>query len=361
MYHSLIGLACCSVEWPHRKLPPALKVHPTVLEFLDKDHSQQPDKDALLGDSHGIPAVDMLVVKLIRPYDSQDEKRAILYEALVGENEGCTSVHRLEAGIATRSLGAGTWSRTLNRLSSAARDVGCPATLAGMAEDIVVYKDSVELRHVDRYLRGGGEGAKHCLAQFVYRLSVDTRVVSITGQSIPRLLNYLAKGICQTGDPLSAPLQDGGLTGEGEVVGVADSGLNDWSCFFWDNSDVYSTPRVPRRSVGSTYYEKQRRKVIQYISHADGGDEVAGHGTHVVGTIVGKSLNEDYKMGNGVAPGAKVAFLDVQKSDSPYLSIPDMETQLLSTLYGSGARVMSNSWGGFAAGMCVLLVLFHFL
>ncbi|CAM9286969.1 unnamed protein product, partial [Ectocarpus fasciculatus] len=178
----------------------------------------------------------------------------------------------------------------------------------------------------------------------VQRLSADTRVVSVTGQSIPRLLNYLAKGICQSGDAQSAPLQDGGLTGEGEIVGVADSGLNDWSCFFWDNSDAYSTNR-------------QRRKVIQYISYADGLDEVAGHGTHVVGTIVGKSLNEDYKMGNGVAPGAKVAFLDVQKSDSPYLSIPDMDTQLLTTLYGSGARVMSHSWGGFAAGKSAWLIL----
>ena len=49
----------------------------------------------------------------------------------------------------------------------------------------------------------------------------------------------------------------------------------------------------------------------------------------------------------GVAPGAKVAFYDLQSSYSGYMSVPsDLSASLFSALYSAGARVMSNSWGG---------------
>jgi hypothetical protein len=49
----------------------------------------------------------------------------------------------------------------------------------------------------------------------------------------------------------------------------------------------------------------------------------------------------------GVAPGAKVAFFDMQDSSKGYLSAPqNLATSLFSPLYSSGARVFSNSYGG---------------
>lgn len=49
----------------------------------------------------------------------------------------------------------------------------------------------------------------------------------------------------------------------------------------------------------------------------------------------------------GVAPGAKVAFFDIEDGSSGVLSVPsDLSSGLLSPLRDTGARVMSNSWGG---------------
>lgn len=325
-------------------------MHPTVIDLLEKDHSVEVELEPMLDFRADTPAIDMIVVKFAVAFESDEHTKAAVREAesaWLSLSEPLGGPHMSHAAV-VQSLGRGSWGRVLRRLTGEALSEGCSSSLDSMASDVVYYRGHMELRHVDAYLQSGGDEAKRCLSLLVHRLSSDNRVLSVTGQSIPRLLNYLARGICQTGDPQSYPMSEEGLTGVGEIVGVADSGLNDGSCFFWDDSGKYSTNRVPRRSVGSTYVEADRRKVIQYISHADGDDEIGGHGTHVCGTIAGNTLNEDFIMGNGVAPDAKIAFLDVQASDNAYLSIPDLENQLLKTLYNAGARVFSNSWGGYA-------------
>jgi hypothetical protein len=364
-----------SAAWPSHKLPPALKVHQTVLDFFEKNHTpplyrseegegegegKGPELGALEG---GLPEADMLVVKFAFAHDSREEMEDAFRQAAAAwaGPAALASPFQMDETVSRKSLGTAAWGKLLATVSAAAAakaaaeaagDISSSpssCTLEEMSSDVVFYREYVELRHVDRFLRRGGDRAKHCLAQLVHQASSDSRVVSVTAQSIPRLLNYLARGICQSGESATAPLSAAGLTGAGEIVGVADSGLNDGSCYFWDNSGAYNSNRVARRSIGSTYVEGNRRKVIQYVSYADGADEVGGHGTHVVGTILGSSTNSDYAMANGVAPDAKVAFVDIQNSDSPYLSVPDIDSQLLSTMYGAGARVFSNSWGGFAS------------
>jgi hypothetical protein len=57
--------------------------------------------------------------------------------------------------------------------------------------------------------------------------------------------------------------------GEGQVVGVADSGLDDKSCFFYDNSNYYSSPYSTRQTYTSNTVEPKRRKVVLYIAYAD--------------------------------------------------------------------------------------------
>ena len=73
-----------------------------------------------------------------------------------------------------------------------------------------------------------------------------------------------------------------GITGKGQVCGIADSGLNDLSCFFYDGSSALSgsssSPHTPAyRGVltnRSGVIEPLRRKVIQYIAYADMTDEL---------------------------------------------------------------------------------------
>ena len=187
----------------------------------------------------------------------------------------------------------------------------------------------------------------YCFVKLIEVISSLSAVLSISAQSRPTLLNYDVRGLVQSGVATHAPLTDAGLLGEGQVVGVADSGLDDKSCFLWDNSNSYNSPYTTRNSGGGTL-EPLRRKVVQYTSYADGYDNAAGHGTHVVGTIVGNSINADFSRANGVAPAAKVAFYDVQKDGQAYLNMPGLRSSLFPTLYNAGARVFSNSWG--AAG-----------
>lgn len=191
-----------------------------------------------------------------------------------------------------------------------------------------------------------------CFLSLVEAFANHTGVFTVSIQERPVLLNYDARGSSQSGLATHTPYTDAGITGEGQIVGVADSGLNDLSCFFYDNSEAYSTPSTTRTAANTYTVEASRRKVIKYVSYADGADTFAGHGTHVTGTIVGNSIFGKYSAGNGVAPGAKVAFFDIQGGSSAYLNVPSLSSNVFKTLYMTGARVLSNSWGSSVSGSC---------
>ena len=68
------------------------------------------------------------------------------------------------------------------------------------------------------------------------------------------------------------PLWDLGLNGSGQVVGVADTGLDDASCFFRDAT----LGNVPRSAAAAASDPAQlvtdaaQRKVVQYVAFVDG-------------------------------------------------------------------------------------------
>ncbi len=82
------------------------------------------------------------------------------------------------------------------------------------------------------------------------------------------LFNHEAAWITQSGVDGHTPLWDLGLDGEGEIVGVADTGVDDRSCFFRD----YDYGPTPRNNASSPSVDSKYRKVVQYISYADGLD-----------------------------------------------------------------------------------------
>ena len=129
-----------------------------------------------------------------------------------------------------------------------------------------------------------------CLVKLLEVLSAQPNVLALSILPRPILLNYDARGLLQSGVAGKNPLTDIGLLGEGQVVGVADSGLDDKSCFFWDNSNSYSSVYTTRNNGGGGTLEANRRKVVQYTAYADGYDNAAGHGTHVAGIITGNSI-----------------------------------------------------------------------
>uniref|UniRef100_A0A7S2HNE7 subtilisin n=1 Tax=Helicotheca tamesis TaxID=374047 RepID=A0A7S2HNE7_9STRA len=140
--------------------------------------------------------------------------------------------------------------------------------------------------------------------------------------------------VTQSGIPNYKPIFDAGITGEGQIVAVSDTGLDINNCYF--EQSIFPSSRQ----------NNGRLKVVQYISHADSRDDNNGHGTHVCGTIAGYS--QEGSRGNGVAKNAKIAFMDIGVTGESFLRIPP-DIELLDTGRGGGyadnAHIHSVSWG----------------
>jgi serine protease AprX len=90
--------------------------------------------------------------------------------------------------------------------------------------------------------------------------------------------------------------------------------------------------------------------VIQYVSYGDSKDRSSGHGTHVAGTIAGSSdgIDSNNLKHGGHAPGAKIAFFDMEDSSHPENGIiypSPIGDYVFQAAYDAGARFHSNSWG----------------
>ena len=122
---------------------------------------------------------------------------------------------------------------------------------------------------------------------------LDMNVKSTLSKRRRSLLNYEATEVVQGGElagvNTETPFYDAGIDGTGQVVGSGDSGLDDRHCAFSASGKV-----AMKRSTTGDYAD------------------FSGHGTHVVGSIVG-SLTDDGSGSkyDGVAKGASVAFTDM--------------------------------------------------
>jgi subtilisin family serine protease len=140
-----------------------------------------------------------------------------------------------------------------------------------------------------------------------------------------------------------------GLRGEGQIVAVADSGLDQGST---DPSALHDD--FEDGTGGS-------RVVALFDLVGDGADDVnSGHGTHVAGSVLGNGLRSgsdpaDHNYPDtayvGMAPEAGLVFQAVERNyDGALTGIPADLNILFGQAYDAGARVHSNSWGGAVDG-----------
>lgn len=121
------------------------------------------------------------------------------------------------------------------------------------------------------------------------------------------------------------------LTGAGQVVAIADTGL--------DTGDM------------ETIHADIRGRLSRVYAHGRAGDwsDSSGHGTHVAGSALGNgSLSSSPKI-RGVAYGATLIFQSLEDADGD-LVVPSDLTTLFGQAYADendrrGARILSNSWG----------------
>jgi subtilisin family serine protease len=181
-----------------------------------------------------------------------------------------------------------------------------------------------------------------CILSLVIFLSIQAETIHISFVPKIKVHNVHASWIVQSGELGKFTLYSNGITGAGEIIGVADTGLDVNSCFF---KDPERDP-VSSSSWAIPTTDLKQRKVVQYIAYADESDVTSGHGTHVSGTLAGSSISADAADYNGVAYNSKIAFFDIGLSQNDYLQVPtDLEGVLLPPSYEIGSRIHSVSWG----------------
>lgn len=124
----------------------------------------------------------------------------------------------------------------------------------------------------------------------------------------------------------------GGLTGEGQLVAIADSGL-DTGRLDDIHPDLQSTPGKMPKVV-----------FLKSLAGRDVPDDPDGHGTHMAATIAGTGAASNGKF-RGVAPGASIYFQAILNKDGEP-EPPKNLADLFLPSYSAGARVHVDGWGG---------------
>jgi subtilisin family serine protease len=142
------------------------------------------------------------------------------------------------------------------------------------------------------------------------------------------------------------------LNGSGQLIAIADTGLDLSNCFFSYGQSITSANTNTRVDAGNlhTYWTIDDCSVCgQCPRSCSDFIDLEGHGTHVSGIAVGRA-NTALTHGaaaaaeNGLAHGASLFFQDISSS-SGIITPPAHLQQLFAPAYAAGARVHSNSWG----------------
>ena len=165
-------------------------------------------------------------------------------------------------------------------------------------------------------------------ARAAVELAAQPEVQWIEHRETPRFLNDRARAADRLDvDPARDAL---GLDGTGQIVGIADTGLDTGNVgtlhpdFAGRLIQVFDTGRLTNWS--DTFY----------------------HGTHVAGSVLGTGAASGGQF-RGAAPGARLVFQSIMTAAST-LNLPDDLNDFYQPPYAVGARVHSDSWGSAVAG-----------
>jgi subtilisin family serine protease len=137
--------------------------------------------------------------------------------------------------------------------------------------------------------------------------------------------NDITRWVIQSNQTNVNSIWDQGLHGEGQTVGIIDSGV-------WRGHDMFRDP------IDNTPGPNHRKLV--YYNSSQGINSSGSHGTHCAGTLAGdQSPITGSTFRNGVAYAAKMAFTNLGDINGIGLY------NALTAHHGVGARVHSNSWG----------------
>jgi hypothetical protein len=155
------------------------------------------------------------------------------------------------------------------------------------------------------------------------------------------------------------------LTGRGEIVAVADTGLDTGQA-----KTVHLDFRDRVKAIQDFPLAGSLTPLVENPGGSDGpGDLYSGHGTHVSGSVLGNgalAISLGLDPIQGVAPEAELVFQAIEQTplwntegilyflsnhgqlppSHGLFGIPDDLQELFQAAYAEGARIHSNSWGG---------------
>ncbi|UGV41649.1 PKD domain-containing protein [Methanococcoides orientis] len=203
---------------------------------------------------------------------------------------------------------------------------------AGQVDIIVMLFDSKDNEHIFNEITGlGGEivdDSGDIIRVRINKMNISY-IAALDGISWiekyvqPVILNDVAAGIIN----VSYVQDTHGLTGSGQIVAVADTGLDTGV----DDSSMH---------------DDLEGRINALIDLSDNGaaDIYTGHGTHVAGSVLGDGSNSSGQF-KGMAPEARLVFQAVEDADESLGGIPANLSYLFQQAYDLNARIHTNSWG----------------
>ena len=145
-------------------------------------------------------------------------------------------------------------------------------------------------------------------------------VAAIEEISLPRPLDRIARQILKLEQGGKAVLR---FEGDGQIIGIADTGLDD------------QHPDFRGRIVGITTWGRP-----------DDHSDPEGHGTHVAGCAAGDGSASKGEV-QGAAPKARLFFQSILDASGMLGGLPADLSRLFDEAYQNGVRIHNNSWGAY--------------
>jgi serine protease AprX len=209
-------------------------------------------------------------------------------------------------------------------------------------------------------LRQSGESVAAIVpSSMIHEIAELPGVQAVVPHEFPKFTNDVAADIM--GVPPDRTFDTTTLRGDGQIVAIADSGLDTGNAATIHDDFLGRVVQIKSLPVAPSF-----RPFANGSSSFDDGpaDTHSAHGTHVAGSVLGNGARAmaagSPVVPTGIAPNARVFFQAIEQrvnwrppsATVPALppvglfGIPDDLAQLFDEAYQAGARIHTNSWGG---------------
>jgi serine protease AprX len=226
-------------------------------------------------------------------------------------------------------------------ITASARVAGPPPSPAAgrhmLIYDIRLHEEK-DLEKVQQKLRdkqvsiAGAKGRKIRLylledSPLINEIAAFHEIAVMEKYTPPKLFNDVARKLMGIDEDTSNPQQVITQTGKGEIVAVADTGLDDTHPDF-----------------------EGRIKGLVALGRLNDASDPHGHGTHVAGSVLGDGSASGGKI-RGTAYEADLFFQSLMDYTGGLGGLPLNLGDLFEEAYQAGARIHNNSWGAATESM----------